>query len=347
MALPTVFESIIANQFLKIPPWARIVTYFVCLLVIVYQVLFPKFIDGEVRNYKGDNFEGSFAPYRDANVGTKYHGRFIATSTSDKGDWSLPLLDSVITGDIDLRIEYLSPTGETLYESVTVPIKTALMDDVLIGYNANTQQKFKLLNQIVDEIPPDDTAGSPVGFVFMSSAYAQEKYQQQYAPVKSEIDNVIQTLRPATPAASAELSYSEKKAIQADIETKYNIKLDTTDIQQSKSTEDLTKIAVTKIIAKSGADNYAYYGKFNAAGNWAERYFNTLDDSTSRTPKSGDIVQATATVNIRAGYIEYSWLKNWENKPVIGTINPGEKFLIEEVKRIAGDYVWVKLHPVD
>lgn len=347
MAVPTVFESIIANQFLKIPTWARIITYFVCLIVLVYQVVFPKFIDGEVRDYKGESFDGSFAPYRDAKVGTKYHGRFVATATNDKGDWSLPMLDSAITGDIDLRIEYLSPDGETLYESVTVPRKTALMDNVLIGYNASTTQKFKLLNEIdVETVSPDDRAGAPVGFNFINSVYAQEKYQQQYEPVKKEIDNVVQTLRPSA-TSSGDLSYPEKKAIQKDIETKYNIQLDTVDIQKSKSIDDLSKIAVTKIIAKSGVDNYAYYGNFNAGGNWAERFFKIVNDNPKRAPQSGDIVEATGTVNIRAGYIEYSWLKGWENKPVIGTINPGEKFLIEEVKRVAGDYVWVKLHPVD
>ncbi len=347
MAVPTIFESIIANQFLKIPSWARIITYFVCLIVIVYQVIFPKFIDGEVRDYKGDSFEGSFAPYRDAKVGTKYHGRFVATATSEKGDWSLPLLDSAITGDIDLRIEYLSPTGETLYESVIVPRKTALMDNVLIGYNANTTQKFKLLNQLdADDVSPNDSAGAPIGFNFINSVFAQEKYQQQYAPVKSEIDNVVQSLRPSA-TSSGELSYSEKKAIQADIESRYNIKLSTIDIQQSKSADDLSKIAVTRIIAKSGVDNYAYYGNFNAGGNWDECFFKVIGDNPKRAPQFGDIVEATGTVNIRSGYIEYSWLKGWENKPVIGSINPGEKFLIEEVKRVAGDYVWVKLHPVD
>lgn len=347
MPVPTVLESIIANQFLKIPSWARIITYFVCLIVIVYQVIFPKFIDGEVRDYKGEDFKGSFSPNRDTKVGTKYHGRFIATVTSAKGDWSLPLLDSAITGDIDLRIEFLSPKGETLYESVIVPRTIALMDNVLIGYNANTTQKFKLLNVVDTEtVSPDDRAGMPIGFNFITSAYAQEEYQQQYAPVESEINKVVKKLRPSV-TTSDDLFYSEKKAIQSDIETKYNIQLDTVDIQQSKSVKDLSKIAVTKIIAKGGVNNYAYYGNFNTSGNWSERYFKIIGSESKRAPQSGDIVVATGTVNIRAGYIEYRWLSGWENKPAIGVINPGDKLLIEEVKRVAGDFVWVKFHLVE
>ena len=347
MAAPIFLESIIVGQFLKIPIWARIITYFVCLFVVVYQIVFPKFIDGELHEYQGGGFTGGYAAYRDAKVGTKYHGRLVATATNEHGDWSLPLLDSAITGDINLRIEYLSPNGDTLYESVVVPRKMALMSNVVIGYNVNTTQKFKLLN--VDEsetVSPDDSAAVSSEFNFINSAYAQENYQQKYAPVKTDIDKVVKTLR-SDLTTSGDLSYSEKKMIQSDIETKYNIQLNTEDIQQSKSVDDLSKITVTKIIAKSGITNYAYYGKFNANGNWSETFFKVLGDNENRAPQPGDLVESTKAVNIRAGYIENSWLNGWQNKQIIGSINPGDKLLIEEVKRVSGDYVWVKLHLVD
>jgi hypothetical protein len=52
-------------------------------------------------------------------------------------------------------------------------------------------------------------------------------------------------------------------------------------------------------------------------------------------------------VNVRSGCIEYTLLGGWQNKPSTGVVNPQETFLVEEVKQIAGDYVWVKLRRID
>ena len=348
MATITLFENIVATQIMKVPTWARVTVYLLSFIVLVYMTIFPKFIDGEVRVYKGSDFEGSYQPFIDADIGIKYHGRPFSTPTSVKGDWSLPMLDSAIkvSGDIDLRIEYTSATGEDLFMSVSVPRSIALMDNVLIGYNESTTQKFKLLNKINTESgSPDDQAKTSTESFFINSAYAQERYQKEFNPVKNEIENLVKNIRKEMP--NGELSYSEKKVIQADIEEKYKIKLNSVDVKQSKSVDDLTKLSVTKIISKSGGDNYAYYGSFDGDGNWSDRFFDVVNESPAQAPQVGDIVKATGSVNIRSGYIEYSWLKGWENKPVIGVVKADEEFLIEEVKLVAGDYVWVKLHQVD
>ena len=351
MPTPTIFESIIANNFLKLPPWARIISYFIFLLVFLYQTLIPKFINGEIKEYTANDFEGEYVPYREARVSVKYDGKPIAAETANAGHWSLPFLYSPINHtDIDLSIEYRDPNGETLTRSLIVPWKTALTSNIVIGYNPHVTQKFKLLNGAnTKNGAPNDTASTSVGFSLISTAYAQDNYKQQYEPVSKEVNDSIGKLRRSKSVGN--LTYPEKKAIQADIEKKFNIQLDSNDIQQSKSAEDLTRNTVTKILSKSDTAQYAYayYGNFDQSGNWAERFFNVKvgQDNTARAPQTGDIVESTGTVNIRAGYIDYNLIEGWVNQPVLGNIKPGEKFLIEEVKYIAGDYVWVKIHRID
>lgn len=348
MPTPSFFENIIANQFLKIPLWARIVTYFICLLVAIYQILFPKFIDGEIRVYNNNNFSGHFSAYRDAKVGIKYHGRYIYSSTDTDGNWALPFLDSVINGDIDLRVEYRALNGEEQRQSISVPRTIAITDNIIIGYNESTSQKFKILNKIdTENEKPNDNASIQLTNEFIRVAYAEDIVQQQYSPIKKAMDDSIGKLRKSD-NSKEELTYSEKKVIQSGIEEKYQILLNDSDISQSRSADDLARLATTKILSKNSSPQFAYYGQFDSTGNWADRYFDVvIDGMPARAPKAGDIIQATGKVNIRAGYIEFSWFNGWENKEVIGTISPGDRLLVEEVKYIAGDFVWIKFYRVD
>jgi hypothetical protein len=90
---------------------------------------------------------------------------------------------------------------------------------------------------------------------------------------------------------------------------------------------------------------YAFYG-VAAKGSWSERYFNNLAPGMAigDKPRPGDRVEATGSVNARAGYIRYSLGKGWVNEKVLSVIEQQEIFTVVEVKQVVPNFYWIKVN---
>lgn len=90
---------------------------------------------------------------------------------------------------------------------------------------------------------------------------------------------------------------------------------------------------------------WAYYGFTNGENSWTERFFKKAADDPGGVPKVGEVVVATAMVNMREGYITYDEMVGWYNKPVIGLIRPQQRFVVTEIGPLK-ESVWVQLRRV-
>lgn len=354
MAGINVIETIVARQVMKLPPWVRIITYFICLFALIYQILSPKFFNGEVREYAGTGYEGTYSPFPDVGVGIKAEGRPISTTSNEKGDWSLPLLDANIFGEIDLRLEFLDEEGNKKFKTVTIPRSLAFTEDIVIGYNRNTPQKFKVLNiETGAGSRPDDSAYEMVKFSWIRAGIAEEGYVEQFNAAKKRVKEEITQILGVNvndgqvPAPVKEINFKDKMELKRKLEGEYDIKISVDEIKSCVTSDDVAHIVATKKIIQSSQAKHAYYGRFDSAGGWGERFFKVLDKDDSRVPHLGDIIEAVSPVNIRQDYSEYSLLSGWTNTPATGVIKPGEKLLVEEVKMIASDFVWIKFHSIE
>jgi len=87
---------------------------------------------------------------------------------------------------------------------------------------------------------------------------------------------------------------------------------------------------------------FAYYGIYSGNDQWDERFFKRETGNPAALPQQGDAVVATASVNARTGYIEWKLASGWTNKPIVGSIKPGDRLRVLETRKIAGSFIWVK-----
>ena len=117
----------------------------------------------------------------------------------------------------------------------------------------------------------------------------------------------------------------------------------------SKILADITKtksVAPPRILSTTApADGgYAFFGVRDISGQWTERYFDIEGDG-NRPPKAGDRLRATASVNIRQGYIIYADA-GWVNKPSIGVLRKGDVVRVNEVREVVNGFWWMSFTPV-
>lgn len=116
--------------------------------------------------------------------------------------------------------------------------------------------------------------------------------------------------------------------------------------------EALDKPEVAKITKESAPPveaelvAFAYYGIYSGNDQWDERFFKRESGSPAALPQEGDTVVATANVNARAGYIEWKLASGWTNKSIVGSIKPGDRLRILEMRKIVGSFIWVKFNRI-
>ncbi len=88
----TNIEKILVSKFDQMPVAVRVITYLIILLLFVYLILSPKFIDGKIVA-KVDS--GGYLDYRDTQIRISMEGRQFEVSTTNKGYWSIPLMSLI------------------------------------------------------------------------------------------------------------------------------------------------------------------------------------------------------------------------------------------------------------
>lgn len=97
---------------------------------------------------------------------------------------------------------------------------------------------------------------------------------------------------------------------------------------------------------KSAPIGWVYIGS-NFSGPWQEKYFNWTNDK-SELPTKGNILQATGSVHLRNGYIEFdSEVGRWVNKDVVGLIRPGDKVKVTRIKEVTTGFYWAEITRAD
>jgi hypothetical protein len=82
------------------------------------------------------------------------------------------------------------------------------------------------------------------------------------------------------------------------------------------------------------------------AAKWTEKYFELVRPSvvpTSVVPVPGDVVVATAKINLRSGVIENTGGRGWINKPAVGLALPKEKYVVSATAEPVPGFWWAQV----
>lgn len=114
-----------------------------------------------------------------------------------------------------------------------------------------------------------------------------------------------------------------------------------------QASKELNKPSLAKIITKSSNTNekkkgFAYYGIYDGK-EWKEVNFINISNPNYNLPQVNDIVEAKLPVNARIGEIQYIEGRGWQNQKLVGTISPGEKVKVLQVRKVAGGaFIWIE-----
>ncbi len=167
-------ENMLLNQFEKMPPWVRIVTYFVMLVVFVYSVLAPNVLSGEVQEKQGNGtYIGGVA-----SVGLIVNGHDYRTESNEEGTWALPIANR-IPQTIELKIRAKMERG---YSKIAVCWNEVLVGKhIRIGVRVQDGRSiFRRLDQGCQPGGADINAGvadiaSILDLHLVSAAWAEEE----------------------------------------------------------------------------------------------------------------------------------------------------------------------------
>lgn len=371
-------EQFIAKYFGKMPIAVRVIAYLILLLLFVYTTLLPKFITGEVRE-KDENSMGTYEPYTLGKVSITIEGKEFITDPDKNGKWSLPLMNKLPQPQSITFWYYVVENEEKKAKKFDIVFNG--MDlirgkHLIVYYKPTSDPKFYVeTEETIDNqksTPIDDAAKKSMGSFFSAtSAYAQVSNFSGNSKIthglsiidKKDIEKrAINVIKETIPNPNSQITYKsslfkdikisaqEESKLKSNIESEFRIAIDSWEWNNIANVDDLVELVakyVTKFSPKvSKQVGYAYYGIQKSDGKWETRYFDNESKKKDGRPEEGNIVKAKGTVNIRAGYIEHKFLRGWVNKEKIGLIEKDDLLLVEEVKSIAGYYVWVKFRRI-
>lgn len=93
--------KIIENGFSSLPTPARVVAYFIILALMVYLMVAPRYITGQVVA-KARN--GGYVAYRGVDLQTRIGGPTMKYKTNGDGDWAIPVVSSIPGGTITVQV---------------------------------------------------------------------------------------------------------------------------------------------------------------------------------------------------------------------------------------------------
>ena len=93
--------KIIENGFSSLPTPARVVAYFVILSLIIFLMIAPRYITGQV---VAETRSGGYVPYRGVDLQTRIGGPTMKYKTNSDGDWAIPVVSSIPGGTITVQV---------------------------------------------------------------------------------------------------------------------------------------------------------------------------------------------------------------------------------------------------
>jgi outer membrane protein OmpA-like peptidoglycan-associated protein len=88
--------------------------------------------------------------------------------------------------------------------------------------------------------------------------------------------------------------------------------------------------------ATHDSTGYAFYGEMSG-----KNFFKRVDGEATAEPKAGDMVEATAAVNVRSGYSDYDKTRGWVKKEIIGLLRPNDRVKVIATKTVAR-FIWIQ-----
>lgn len=88
----TGLEDFIFKNFKNMPTTVRIIVYLLFVIVFIYLLLCPRFVDGKL--YFIDN-KGRNQPYRGATIEYFVEGRLLKVKVTEEGYWSIPIVSLI------------------------------------------------------------------------------------------------------------------------------------------------------------------------------------------------------------------------------------------------------------
>lgn len=99
------------RNFQKLPKWARVTVYFVALGVLIYLLLVPRFINGQIVAVTKN---GGMIPYRGVDIQMRVDGRTMKYQTNEDGYWSVPVISRIPES---VRLQVFHQDDQSWYET--------------------------------------------------------------------------------------------------------------------------------------------------------------------------------------------------------------------------------------
>jgi hypothetical protein len=330
-------EKMLIDNFLKVPQWARNITYLALLVLTIYMSLLPKEIGGAIEMDLGN---GVNSAVDSVDVSYVFNAHYISAKSGKAGQWTLPLISNAIKS-----YEVRFSLGNT-YSKVIISAEEIFMKkEIAILYDSNRNMFYRPISKDEYAAAKDVMAGG--SFALFSKAYAQTEGLASrnqgalavFEKEKIQIEQAIQDIQ-------SKQSIAEKIEVIENANSTYGLKLEnsmaliSTEVDAKTVAEKLSIDSYLDSLKSNQSAAFLYYGELKENEGWQERFFRLGTGVEDGIPSKGDLVIAQASVNMRSGYIEYGW-RGWVNKPSLGVTKGGQQFIVEETQRF-GPYLWIK-----
>lgn len=263
----TFIEQFVASNFMKLPPRARVVAYFVFLFLFVYLVVSPRFVNGDVVALK----DGQVLPYRGVEIKTAIEGRTLKFRTNEDGVWSVPLI-SRFPADLRVAVKHVDTDG---WLEIVIPAT-----DIWAAWSPNFRIKIdgtppQAEMEIVQAPAWNPMAGLITRFLGLSTALAGELQLPRGTTASDPLlkQRIAQTVNSAVASAlkqpsAGELrdlpfsgpgapSYIDRIVIIRKLERGYKLLIPDEHWQSLKSADELAEYVYRrKLLEQSNPERY-------------------------------------------------------------------------------------------
>lgn len=158
--------NILEEGFGNLPTPARVIAYFIILALVVFLMVAPRYISGQV---VAETRDGGYVPYRGVDLQTRIGGPTMKYKTNGDGDWAIPVVSSIPGGNIivqvfhedagswfDVPVPWSSTWRSLRGESFRITIKN---DPPSVAIAAQESGQGTLFNRLASGVFPAATAG--------------------------------------------------------------------------------------------------------------------------------------------------------------------------------------------
>ena len=276
--------SFLEGSFGSLPTPARVAAYFMVLVLVIYLMIAPRYVTGQVVAETGN---GGYVPYRGVDLQTRVGGPTMKYKTNSDGDWAIPVVSSIPGGAIIVQVFHEDagswfdvpiPWDDTWRvlrgESFRITIKNNPSGVVITAIENRTEE---FLLKLADSIVPVVTAGQlllPKEVVDNSDPMAASSLQvEMNSSVIESYREVARSTTTAQPSLDwkvnkkSGLTYVERIQLIESLEKKHDLAIPDRHWQSMDNLGELADYLVKrKILEKADPKNY----KIKSSDKWAD-----------------------------------------------------------------------------